>query len=299
MRVLCLGHAAYDITVPMDGYPVENTKNRVDKRIECGGGPASNAAYLLGKWGIETWFAGVVGNDEYGRIIKREFDEVNVNTDYLELSDKFKTTSSFIIANYNKGTRTILTYREPNMRLTELDLDFEPDIILIDGQEYELSKEVIGKYPKAITVIDAGRATDNIIELAKMVDYVVCSKEFAEDVTNMSIDYNQPETITLLYKEMKKQFSKNIIITLEARGSLYEKNGIIKIMPSIKVKAIDSTGAGDIFHGAFVYGLTKNFDIEKNLKISNITGAMSVTKIGGRNSVFTKEEMKEFYYEFE
>ena len=79
MKVLCIGHAAYDITIPFDGYPEENTKNRVTTRIECGGGPASNAAYLLGKWGVETYFSGVIGNDKYGRIIKREFESVNVD----------------------------------------------------------------------------------------------------------------------------------------------------------------------------------------------------------------------------
>ncbi|MDD2519265.1 MAG: PfkB family carbohydrate kinase, partial [Bacilli bacterium] len=69
--------------------------------------------------------------------------------------------------------------------------------------------------------------------------------------------------------------------------------------PSITVKAIDSTGAGDIFHGAFTYGIAKGTDYEKMLKISNIAGAVSVTRIGGRNSVFSPSEMKEVYNEFE
>ena len=73
MKILCIGHAAYDITVPLTEYPIENTKNRVPERIECGGGPASNAAYLLAKWNMETYFAGIVGNDNYGNIIENEF----------------------------------------------------------------------------------------------------------------------------------------------------------------------------------------------------------------------------------
>ena len=66
-------------------------------------------------------------------------------------------------------------------------------------------------------------------------------------------------------------------------------------MTSIKVKAVDSTGAGDIFHGAFVYGLTKKWNIDKILKFSNIAGALSVTKLGSRNSVFSKEQVEEIY----
>ncbi len=97
---------------------------------------------------------------------------------------------------------------------------------------------------------------------------------------------------------MKEIFNNIIIITLEAKGCLYEHNDNIKIMSSIKVKAIDSTGAGDIFHGAFVYGLIKGFSLEENLKMSNIAGALSVTRVGTRYSVPTIEEMKDYYNDF-
>ncbi len=132
-----------------------------------------------------------------------------------------------------------------------------------------------------------------------MVNYLVCSKEFAEDVTGIKIDYDNNQTIVDLYNKMKEIFKNNIVVTLETKGSLYEYNNVIKIMPSIKVKAIDSTGAGDIFHGSFTYGIVKQLNFEKILKISNIAGALSVTRLGGRNSIFSLKEMKEAYNEFE
>ncbi|MDD3392485.1 MAG: PfkB family carbohydrate kinase [Bacilli bacterium] len=299
MKIMCIGHAAYDITVPLDNFPIENTKNRVKERIECGGGPASNAAYLLGKWGMDVSFVGIVGNDEYGRKIKEEFNSVNVDTKYFVLSNQYKTTSSFIIANKSNGSRTILTYRPNDMIMPEIEIADKADIILIDGQEVELSKQIIKQNPYAISIIDAGRATTEIIELAKMVNYVVCSKEFAEEITKIKINYNDYSTLVDLYNKMKAIFKNNIVVTLEAKGCLYEYNSTVKIMPSIKVQALDSTGAGDLFHGAFVYGIAKKLPYEKVLKIANITGALSVTRIGGRNSTFSKEEMKEFYHEFE
>ena len=66
-------------------------------------------------------------------------------------------------------------------------------------------------------------------------------------------------------------------------------------MPSIKINSIDSTGAGDIFHGAFVYCISKNYDIEKTIKISNIAGALSTKKIGTRNSMPDLEKVMSFY----
>ena len=298
MKILCIGHAAYDITIPLDAYPIENTKNRVSELVECGGGPASNGAYLLGKWGMDTTFAGVVGNDLYGKKIKEEFESVHVNTKYLEMSDEVKTTSSTIIANKSIGSRTILTYRPNTMKLTHFELDFTPDVMLFDGQEPEMSKELLLKYPDMISVIDAGRPTEEIIELAKLSSYVVCSKEFAESVSEMSIDYDKMETLVALYKKMEQIFPGNIVVTLESKGCLYKNKGQILLMPALNVKAVDSTGAGDIFHGAFTYAIANQFDYEDVIRISNAAGALSVMKVGGRYSVPTKEEMKELFHEF-
>ena len=176
MKVLCLGHAAYDITTPVDTYPIENTKNRVHDRVECGGGPTATAAYLLGKWHMNTTFAGIVGKDLYGSRIKQEFEEIGVDTRYLQMSSRHTTTSSFILANTSNGSRTTFTYRPSDMKMSGFELDFEPDIILMDGQEYEMSKRLLEKYPDAISIIDAGRSRKEIIELSKIVTYVVCSK---------------------------------------------------------------------------------------------------------------------------
>lgn len=299
MKILCIGAAAYDITLPVIEYPRENTKNRINNIMECGGGPASNAAYLIGKWGLDVHFAGVVGNDSYGEKIEKEFKTVNVNTKYLQKDKSKPTQISYILANSTNGSRTILSYREEGTQLKDIKLNFKPDYILVDGHEFETSKEIIEKYKDAVTIIDAGSAKEKTITLAKMCNYVVSSKVFAEDVTGIKINYKEPETLKQLYKKMTEIFKGIIVVTLEDKGCLYSNNEEIKIMKSIKVTPVDSTGAGDIYHGAFVYGLAKGFELEKTLKIANVAGAMSVTRLGGRNSVLTKEEMKEVINEFE
>lgn len=294
MKILCIGHASYDITIPFDGYPIENTKNRVDEKYECGGGPASNAAYLLGKWGLDTTFVGVLGDDVYARRIKSEFDKIGVNTDYLEYDGDAETTLSLIIVNKKNGSRTVLAHRLPDMRLKN-KCSLKADVILMDGQELKASLEAIGNNQNAITILDAGSLKDENIELGKKVKYLVCSKSFAEDFTKIKIDFNNPKSISDVYSAMNKEFKNNIIITLEAKGCLYIMDNKIKLMPSIKVTPVDTTGAGDIFHGAFTYCIAVGYDLEKSLKIANITGALSVTRMGGRNSVFSLEEVMKVY----
>ena len=294
MKILCLGHATYDITLPLDEYPIENTKNRVQERIECGGGPASTAAYLLGKWGANVYFAGIVGNDFYGHKIKEEFESVNVNTEYLELRNNHSTTSSFVLANKQNGSRTTFAYKPKKVEMNKFELDFDPDVILIDGQEYEMSKYLLNKYPNSLTIIDAGRDTNEVIELCKMVKWVACSKDFAEKVTNMEINYDNFETLKNIYSKLKELFQNEVVITLEDNGCLYN----YEIIKSVKLKSIDSTGAGDIFHGALTYYLANGYDPKFALQLANYAGAISVSRVGTRNSIPLKEEMEAVYNEF-
>ena len=293
MKALCIGHATYDFTMSMNDFPKENQKYRVNNTVECGGGPASNAAYLLSLWGVNTYFAGVIGNDENGRKIKEEFKEVNVNTKFLEVDKGNDTSLSFIVINQKNGSRTIFTKRNNKAKLTK-DINIKPDLILVDGDELEASKKVINKNKNAISILDAGRLTPDVIELARIVDYVVCSKNFAEEFTNIAVDLNDKEKLEAIFNKLTNEF-KNVIITIEDKGSLYLKDDEVVLVPSIDVKEVDSTGAGDIFHGAFGYCLLKKYDIEKSIRISNIAGAISVTREGVRYSMPLLKEVMSMY----
>lgn len=292
MKILCIGNVSYDITYSMDEYPIENFKYRVKDKITCGGGPSSNAAYLLGKWGSNTHFAGAIGDDTLGRKIKKEFKSVGVNTKHIEIDKGRDTTLAFIILNEKIGSRTVFTHREDTLVLDK-KINEKYDCILMDGQEYEASMHVLKKNPSAISIIDAGRNTENVVNLCKLTTYVVCSKKFAEEYTNIKIDTNDLDNMNQVLDIMLKDF-KNVVITLEEKGAVFKDNEI-KLVPSINVEVKDSTGAGDFFHGAFTYFITKGYNLYDTVKLSNITGALSVTKVGSRNSVPDLEEVMSKY----
>ena len=296
MKAICIGQAAYDITLPVDHFPIENKKMRSQDKIECSGGSACNCAYLLAKWGVDTYFAGVVGDDYYGNKIKRELDGIGVNTKYLELNKAYQTTSSYIIANTTIGSRTIITNRPKELILEPKNITESFDIILLDGYEREFSNKIIEANPNAIKIIDAGSLKEATVELAKRVDYIVCSKDFAEDYTRRNVDYNDLTSLVVIYNILKKDFKNNIVITLEDKGCFVYDNGY-KLVPTLKTKAKDTTGAGDIFHGAFTYAIANNFDMIKTLKYSNISGALSVTKMRGQISIPTLDEVRRKYDE--
>ncbi len=296
MKILCIGHSAYDITIPIDSFPVENSKYRFKKTDEGGGGPAANMAYLLGKWGEEVYYTGIVGNDVYGQRIKKELENVKVDTHLIETTYKNDTQLSFVLVNKQNGSRTIFNITDDYIPLNKHEVDFDPEIILMDGYDYIASKDIIDKYSKAISIIDAGSASPEILDLCKRSKYIVCSKEFAETVTNMKFDWNDKNTLIEIYQLLADKYDgKELVITLEEHGSLYSQNGIIKLMPALKVEAVDTTGAGDTFHGAFAYGLSKEFDIEKTVKYATIAAGISVTRMGARKSIPELKEVEEEY----
>lgn len=298
MKVLVIGHSSYDISSQVDGYPVENTKYRLDENVFCGGGPAGNAAFLLGKWGVETYYAGVVGSDDFGTKIKKEFQTVGVNVDYLEVNYEKPTSISFVMINKKNGSRTLFNIAGERPTLKKHDFTMDPDIILIDGHERDASMSALNKYPNAISIIDAGRITPELKELCRYCKYIVCSKGFAETISKIKIDYANPNTLVQVYSTLKNLYPKSeIIVTLEEKGALYAINNEIKIMPGLKVEPKDTTGAGDIFHGAFTYAMSKGYDLEKCIRYANITAGLSVTKVGARLSIPSLVEVSNYYNE--
>ena len=294
MKVVCVGHSTFDTTLPMNEYPQENVKYRIDHHIECGGGPASNGAYLLAKWGMDTTIVSIIGDDFYGEKIKEDFEKIGANTDYLEVKDNHDTSSSYIIANMSNGSRTIITSKNKPIRKLDKDVNIKADVILIDGEHPETAHQVLDNNPNALSVLDAGRLNDDTKALGKKVTYVVCSHDFAEDFTNKKTDANDIDTLIEIHKELVSFFNTNIIITLEAAGSFTIIDEEYQVIPSIKVKSLDSTGAGDIFHGAFTYFIANGYSLLDTIKYASITSGISVTRIGSRYSIPMLSEVVEY-----
>ncbi len=297
MTILSIGRTSYDITCPVEEYPIEGTKYLLNEKIETGGGTAANVAYLLGKWGETSYFAGVVGSDDYGSQIRKELEQAMVKTELMENSYEIGTPLSVILVNKKNGSRTrfdIVSATQPQLKKYEYNIT--PDVIFTDGKEYSATINALNKFPKAISILDAGRVDRDLLELCKYVQYIVCSKGFAETVSGIKIDYNNSATLVQVYKKVKDRYpNNNIIVTLEEMGAMYTFNGEIKVMPGIKMKVVDPSCSGDIFHGAFAYCLANNFDIEKAITYSNIAAGLSVGKMGGRFSIPNLKEVINYY----
>lgn len=310
--ILTIGLSCLDQFFFIKQMPKENHKEYAYDFIQSGGGPCGNASFLLGKWNEEVYHISTLKNDLAGQNIIKELENVNVNCQYCLVNEKQITPLSSILINSQNASRTIITHK--NLLIKELTEDYRKEldifiskinqeekevIILIDGHEFEIGEYVIPKINNKIVVMDAGNYKESLIKLAKHVNYLVSSETFAKQLIEKNQEIHSEEYLTeenylLALKEIKKISHKNNtpVITLGDRGVIYLDKNKVKHIPSYNCFPVDTTGAGDIFHGTFVYGLSYKWDLEKIIKFSSLTAAMSIEKKGVREAIpeFTNVE---------
>lgn len=291
MNVCCIGQSVYDMTYPIHDDIIENTKYRVTEKFECMGGPATNAAYLNAMWGNKTSLIARLGNDLYGKKIISGLENIGVNTEYIRTCGQ-DTSVSAVISNLSNGKRTIFNC-PANKEDIEFDYPKAVDVILVDGHELKASLEVLELFPKAKSVIDAGTYKPELTHLISKVDYLICSEDFAYQYTDIRFNPSNKDLAKEVFDRLRNLNDKQIVVTMGEKGLLYEKDGNIHHIPAFKCKPVDTTGAGDIFHGAFAYCLAKNYSLEESLRISSMTSAISVETMGGQISIPSLEKVIE------
>lgn len=286
IEVLCIGHAAYDMILPLDAFPAENSKAEIAKSLESGGGPAANAAYLLSSWGIACAFAGVIGDDHYGQQITAEFKKVGTDMRLLDRSSDAPTPLSVILVNRATGSRTIVNRKtdRTSLQLGDTGPDFQPRVLLFDGHEPNASLEALERFGNATTILDAGSLRNGTEALTPRVEYLVASERFALQVTgldDLASEDRQARGLMLL----EEQCHGTVVITLGEQGLVYRGPNGLQRMDAYPVKAADTTAAGDIFHGAFAYGMVKAMSLEQTLRLATVAAGLSVRQPGGRRSI--------------
>ncbi len=288
MDVLCVGHAAWDISLFLDGFPAENSKCEIRTMIECGGGPAANAAYLLTLWGVQCALAAAIGADLYGERIVQEFLAAGTDLSLLQRGPDGSTPVSVILVNQANGSRTIVNRKRTesgdSLRLPPVGWKELPGVLLFDGHELEASLQALALFPKAQSILDAGSLREGTARLAKEVDYLVSSERFACQLSGLP-DLATPENQARALAVLSEYNGKQVVITRGENSILYGANGQVEPFPTFPVRAIDTTAAGDIFHGAMAYGIWQHWPLVETLRLASAAAALSVTVRGGRTSI--------------
>ena len=287
--VLCVGHASYDLVFAVDHHPDADEKTFAEKFIGCGGGPAANAAITVSRLGLKSAFAGYLGNDVFGQWHLEEFRREAVNIDLLVRSDSPTPLSAILVK--PDGRRTVVNYKSgtPPLPADSIELSgWHPQVILFDGHEPEVSLALMHaiKGRGISTVLDAGSVHKGTLNLLEQVDYVVASQKFARECTGKE----DPQQAALKLG----QYRSAVVITLGNAGLVWKTGDRSGALPAFSVDVVDTTGAGDAFHGAFASGLAAGKPWNDLLTYASAVGALCCTGYGARPAIPTAKDVSEF-----
>lgn len=284
--VLCIGHASYDLVFSVPYHPNPDEKTVADALLGCGGGPAANAAVTVAKLGFKAGFCGYLGNDVYGDSHLQELIQQDVDT-RLVVRGTSPTPLSVILVKPD-GQRALVNYKGQTQALSPHYLDqsqAQAKTWLFDGHEPQLSLALLENTAiiQPPSVLDAGSLHEGTKILLDKVDYLVCSEKFA-------LQYSGNEQTAL---SQLAELAPTVVITLGERGLIWRKgteNGQLSAPP---IQAIDTTGAGDAFHGAFAAAVAAGMTWTETLRYASAAGAFCCTQLGARPGLPNKHQLQD------
>lgn len=260
-KVVGLGACVLDTLINCKQYPTEDTKQKAESIFLSGGGPVGNALVVMSKLGVSTEIIGGFGDDNTGAYLLDDFKKYGVGIENATVLQNSTSFTSYIVLADDNATRTCVFDRgsvpdEPkNLKLSVID---DATVLHLDGNYLECAITA-AKYAKEKGVkvsLDAGGLYKGIERLLPYVDILIPSAEFALGITGAN---NIP---TAMEKLQEKYTPEVLVVTDGSNGGYYFENGKAIHYNSVKVEAVDTNGAGDTFHGAFLVAYCEG----KNLK---------------------------------
>ncbi len=293
MHVTGLGQCSLDYLSLVEVYPQVNTKQEALQWLEQGGGPVATALVALARLGVSCSFHGITGDDETGRKIRQSLADEGIDAKGLVQRKDSSSQMAFIAVEKSTASRTIF-WRRPSgkaLQPDELTEDFlcGSDLLLIDGLMMDISLAAVrrAREMNIPVLLDAGSARHGMYELARRCDYVVASEVFAEGL-------GWELTPQALLRESEALGARALTVTLGKEGSITVADGQIIRMPAFKIEAVDTTGAGDVFHGGYIFGLLQGWDLGRIVRFASAVAAIKCRTMGGRTGIPRLDEVTQF-----
>ncbi|MBE9580383.1 MAG: sugar kinase [Proteobacteria bacterium] len=295
LEVYGLGQCPLDYLGKIEAYPSPDTKCEFSNLVIEGGGPAATALVALARWDLSCAFAGVLGDDLFGSMIRTFLDEEDIDTGGILVRDGSESQFAFIVAEPGVGRRTIFWRRPTGPPLKPEELDFniisQARVVLTDGLFVEASIAACkaAKDAGVPVVVDAGTLRQGILDIVPFSDYFVVSENFAKSL----IGNDKPVDACYKLAELGPRVTG---VTLGARGYVALVEGQVIERPAYPVEAVDTTGCGDAFHAGLCYGVVKGWDVKKSLDLGAWAAAMVSLKLGGRAGIPSLKEVEEKFF---
>ncbi len=283
--VVGVGLNATDILLVVPQFPAYGGKAPFVREIRSPGGQVASAMVACVKLGLKTKYIGSVGDDEGGQILMQSLSESGIDVSNVQLRAGCPNQSAYIIIDQTTGERTILWQRPDCLKIVPEHIEPEQitcaRLLHIDGHDTAAVEHAAriarqNEIPVTVDVDTIYRGFDRVLPY---VDYLIAS-------TNFPVDWTSQRDPFLALELIQREYGMRVAaMTLGPHGALALVGGKYIYSPAFVVNCRDTTGAGDVFHGAFCYAVVEDYSIEEALEFSNAMAALNCKELGAQGGI--------------
>jgi sugar/nucleoside kinase (ribokinase family) len=290
--VVGIGQNATDTLIELPRFPEFNSEMPFRSAHVLPGGQVATAVIACQQWGLKTRYIGKVGDDAAGELQRRELVRAGVESHLIVVPD-CASQSAYILVDERTGERTILYNRDERLGLTPQDLREDwvrsARLVHVDGHN-AVPGAVAGKWAResgAVVTADLDHVYPGIDELLQVVDYPVTSRSFPEQWTG------EADLFQAIRKIHQRYQNRMVCATLGQDGAVAWDGLRFWYAPAYRVPAVDTTGAGDVFHGAFAYGMLQGWPMDRLLEFCSAAAGLNCTALGARGGIKSIDEIED------
>ena len=284
-----IGLNATDTLILVEHFPAYAGKEPIDQEIISPGGQVASALVTVAHLGKRVKYIGTVGDDERGKIQLASLRDTGIDLTDVEVRANCKNQTAYIVIDQSTGERTVFWSRPDCLRLSPDSITHEKiagsRMLHIDGHDTP-AVEKAAKIARSLNIpvsLDVDTIYTGLDGVLSSIDYLIASSEFPVAWTSERDPFRALERIQNEYK------MRVAAMTLGAHGALARLDGKFVYSPAFVVNCVDTTGAGDVFHGAFCYAVLEGMSMRETLEFSNAMAALNCTRLGARGGIATVE----------
>jgi sulfofructose kinase len=285
-----VGLNATDTLIPLANFPARGSKLEYRSASVMPGGQTASAVVACQSWGLRTRYVGRLGDDDAGRLHQREFARTGVDARVIEVPGAASPQSLIIVD--GGGERTVMCRRDDRLLLQPSDLrrDWIVNARALHVDGYETSAATLAAqwaHEAGIPVIaDLDETYRGVEDLLENVDYLIVSRDFPGRLTGEA-------NLERALRRMHVQYGCRLTAATLGEGGVLAWDGKRSYRHSAyRVPVVDTTGAGDIFHAGFIYGLLQGWELERQLDFACAAAALNCTASGARGGIRTVPDVE-------
>jgi len=292
--VVGVGLNATDTLILLPRFPAYGGKVPFENEVVSPGGQVATAMVTCARLGLRAKYIGTLGDDERGAIQLESLRASGVNLDDIEIRTNCPNQSAYILVDQTTGERTVLWHRDDCLRIDPASVATEKiagaRLLHIDGHDTSAVSRAaeIARWRQIPVTVDVDTIYPGFDRVLPNVDYLVASSDFPSRWTQ------EPDPFRALSMIQDEYGMRVAAMTLGADGSLARVEGRFIYSPGFVVDAIDTTGAGDVFHGAFCYSVIESMPVREALEFSNAMAALNCSALGARGHIASLPEAQAF-----